>query len=50
MTVAEEGQLVDALAELLTGWLAAHPDQLPDGLRHERESGLVDDTQAEEQP
>jgi hypothetical protein len=50
MSAAEEGQLVDALAELLTGWLALHPDQLPDGLRHERESGLVEDTQAKEQP
>jgi hypothetical protein len=49
MTEAEERELVSALAELLTDWLAAHPDRLPAGLRSRPRSGLVDGTQAKEQ-
>jgi hypothetical protein len=50
MTEAEERELVSALAELLTDWLLAHPDRLPAGLRSRPRSGLVDSTQAKEQP
>jgi hypothetical protein len=50
MSHAEEEQLISALAELLTGWLAAHPDRLPDGLRPGAQCGLVDQTTTKEQP
>lgn len=50
MTGAEERELVSALAGLLTDWLVAHPDRLPAGLRSRLRSGLVDGTQAKEQP
>jgi len=49
MTEAEERELVSALAELLTDWLAAHPDRPPAGLRSRPRSDLVDGTQAKEQ-
>jgi hypothetical protein len=49
MTEVEEEQLVNALAELLTDWLAAHPDRLPDGLRPGAQCGLVDQTTTKEQ-
>ena len=49
MTEVEEEQLVNALAELLTDWLAAHPDRLPAGLRPGAQCGLVDQTTTKEQ-
>jgi hypothetical protein len=50
MTSGEEQQLVDALAELLAVWLAAHPDRLPDSLRSRLKRDLLVGTRTEEQP
>jgi hypothetical protein len=50
MTSGEEQQLVDALAELLAVWLAAHPDRLPDGLRSRLKRDLLVGNRTEEQP
>lgn len=49
MTSSEEQQLVDALAELLAVWLAAHPDRLPDTLRSRLKRDLLVGTRIEEQ-